>query len=112
MWCGTKEEGRKAIQSIFGQGNKWGYSATGKIHLTSKLDFGLTKPNSEVDSKKLLSISVDLPGVPLWQTLLDEFPEAKVVLVIRDENKWIQSAMNHTHVRILELRYFSNSFQL
>ena len=48
----------------------------------------------------MLSISVDLPGVPLWQTLLDEFPEAKVVLVERDENKWINSAMNHTALEV------------
>ena len=49
VWCGTKEEGRKAIRSIFGQGNKWGYSATGKIQPTWKMDFVLKQPNSEVN---------------------------------------------------------------
>ena len=30
VWCGTKEDGRKAIRSLFGPGNKWGYDCTGK----------------------------------------------------------------------------------
>lgn len=63
---GTKEEGRKAIRSLFGPGNKWGYDCT-----------------------------VDLPANSLWQTLRDEFPEAKVILVVRDDQKWINSLQNH-----------------
>ena len=38
---------------------------------------------------------VDLPANSLWQTLRDEFPEAKVILVVRDDQKWINSLQNH-----------------
>ena len=41
---------------------------------------------------------VDLPANALWQTLCDEFPEAKVILVVRDEDKWINSLLNHIDV--------------
>jgi len=69
VWCGTKEDGRKAIRTLFGPGNKWGYDCT-----------------------------VDLPANALWQTLSDEFPEAKVVLVVRDDDRWINSLLNHIEV--------------
>ena len=47
---------------------------------------------------------VDLPANALWQTLCDEFPEAKVILVVRDEDKWINSLLNHIEVSF----YFFN----
>ena len=46
------------------------------------------------------SFLVDLPANSLWQTLCDEFPEAKVVLVVRDEDRWIKSLLNHIDVRL------------
>ena len=53
---------------------------------------GLKKPKSIQNIKHLL---VDLPANSLWQTLRDEFPEAKVILVVRDDQKWINSLQNH-----------------
>ena len=47
-----------------------------------------------------LKFSVDLPANSLWQTLRDEFPEAKVILVVRDDQKWINSLQNHLVVSI------------
>ena len=49
-------------------------------------------------------VSVDLPANALWQTLCDEFPEAKVVLVVRDEDRWIKSLLNH-----IDVSHFPNS---
>ena len=38
VFNGTKEEGRKAIRSLFGPGNKWGYDCTGKSFLSLKTE--------------------------------------------------------------------------
>ena len=37
---------------------------------------------------------VDYPGLYFWEEVLDTFPGTKVILFVRDEGKWIQSAMN------------------
>lgn len=56
------EPAGKLYRSIFAPNNKWGYTAC-----------------------------CDTPCHVLWESLLDEFPEAKVLLVVRDEEKWINS---------------------
>ena len=115
VFNGTKEEGRKAIRSLFGPKNKWGYDCTGKSWFTLILeifisDFCKTGPwskfckldgdQSTLTNSKYKTISVDLPANSLWQTLRDEFPEAKVILVVRDDQKWINSLQNHLVVSI------------
>lgn len=56
------EDAGKIYREIFGPNNPHGYTAC-----------------------------CDTPGNVLWESLADEFPEAKVILVIRDENKWMDS---------------------
>lgn len=36
--------------------------------------------------------SVDWPGAAYWRELVDAFPEAKVVLTVRDPDRWYESA--------------------
>ena len=36
---------------------------------------------------------VDYPGLYFWEEILDAFPGTKVILSVRDEDKWIQSWM-------------------
>lgn len=36
--------------------------------------------------------SVDWPGAAYWQELVDAFPEAKVILTVRDPERWFESA--------------------
>jgi len=69
VWSGTKEEGRKAMREILGPGNEWGYTA-----------------------------AVDLPIFCFWEALADEFPEAKVILVIRNDESWAKAMSNHIAV--------------
>lgn len=37
------------------------------------------------------SAITDNPGVALWRELIEAYPEAKVVLVVRDEDRWVPS---------------------
>ena len=117
VFNGTKEEGRKAIRSLFGPNNKWGYDATGKPFflwnplkassgtVRTRIVQSLDAPSCEgqflyskfqnFSQPKYKIFLVDLPANSLWQTLRDEFPEAKVILVVRDDQKWINSLQNH-----------------
>jgi len=63
------EDAAKIFREVFGKNNKWGYTAT-----------------------------CDIPCNALWETLADEFPESKVILVIRDEAKWLKSFEKFFHV--------------
>lgn len=38
--------------------------------------------------------TVDWPGAAYWRELVDAYPDAKVVLTIRDPQRWYQSAVN------------------
>jgi len=69
VWTGSKEEGRKALRELYAPGNKYGYTAV-----------------------------CDTPTCAMWETLLDEFPEAKVILVVRDDEKWWNSLLKHVAV--------------
>ena len=42
--------------------------------------------------------AVDVPVFNLWEALADEFPEAKVILVVRDEKSWEKAVLNHISV--------------
>ncbi|CAG5080483.1 Oidioi.mRNA.OKI2018_I69.PAR.g9610.t1.cds [Oikopleura dioica] len=44
---------------------------------------------------------VDLPHNAYWELLLKQFPDAKVILVLRDENKWATSLTKHLKARII-----------
>lgn len=63
------EEPRKVLRKMFDKNNQWGYTAV-----------------------------VDLPHNIFWDVLSDEFPEAKVILVLRDEDKWAASLERHLQV--------------
>ncbi|CAG5104101.1 Oidioi.mRNA.OKI2018_I69.chr1.g1094.t1.cds [Oikopleura dioica] len=41
---------------------------------------------------------VDLPHFAFWEILLKQFPDAKVILAIRDEDKWANSVVKHLAV--------------
>jgi len=69
VWGGTREEGRKAMRELFGPKNKWGYNA-----------------------------AVDVPIFNMWEALADEFPEAKVILVVRDDASWEKAVLNHISI--------------
>jgi hypothetical protein len=38
--------------------------------------------------------TVDWPGVGYWRELVDAYPAAKVVLTVRDPNRWYESSLN------------------
>jgi len=61
LW-NCQEPASHVIKDIYGPGNKWNYTACS-----------------------------DTPGNVLWETLLENFPDAKVILILRDEDKWIES---------------------
>jgi len=69
VWQGDKPQGRKALQKLYGKNNENGYTAV-----------------------------CDTPTCFLWDTLLDEFPEAKVIHVVRDDEKWWASLEKHIQV--------------
>ncbi|MGH8933214.1 MAG: sulfotransferase family protein [Egibacteraceae bacterium] len=46
---------------------------------------------------------VDWPGVHFWRELVDAYPDAKVVLTVRDPRRWYASARN-TFLPALESR--------
>ncbi len=55
---------------------------------------GLGKPYGRAEFDQLLGESAavtDTPGCILWEELVEAYPEAKVVLVDRDEEKWLLS---------------------
>jgi len=69
VWKGDKAEGRKALRKLYGPNNEFGYTAT-----------------------------CDTPTCFLWDVLLDEFPDAKVIHVVRDDDKWATSLTKHIKV--------------
>ena len=42
--------------------------------------------------------AVDVPIFNMWEALADEFPEAKVILVVRDDASWEKAVLNHISV--------------
>jgi len=69
VWTGTAEEGRKAIRKLYAPNNEFGYTAV-----------------------------CDTPTCAYWEVLLDECPDAKVILVERDPEKWRASLEKHVAV--------------
>ena len=61
----------EVLQKLFGPNNPDGYEAT-----------------------------VDIPHNALWEVLHKQFPDAKVILCLRDEDKWAKSVEKHLQVRI------------
>ncbi len=51
--------------------------------------------------------TVDAPAAHFWQELLDEFPDAKVLLNVREPEKWIESFMrlNATNAELRPRRH-------
>jgi Sulfotransferase domain len=45
--------------------------------------------------------TVDWPGARFWRELLTEFPEAKVILTVRDPESWYESALNTIYAAML-----------
>lgn len=55
---------------------------------------GVGKPYARAEFDQLLGHSgviTDTPGVCFWKELVEAYPEAKIVLVERDEDKWLKS---------------------
>ncbi|CAH1198639.1 conserved hypothetical protein [Candidatus Nitrotoga sp. BS] len=46
---------------------------------------------------KRYSATVDNPGCNFWKELADYYPEAKVILTVRDANKWFDSTNETIH---------------
>ena len=69
VFTGTAQEGRKALRTLYAPNNKYGYTAV-----------------------------CDTPTCAYWEVLLDEFPDAKVILVERDADKWQASLEKHVAV--------------
>ena len=63
----------EVLQKLFGPNNPDGYEAT-----------------------------VDIPHNALWEVLHKQFPDAKVILCLRDEDKWAKSVEKHLQVRLLK----------
>lgn len=66
---------RKHFHTLFGANSKWGYTAT-----------------------------TDLPTYNFWDVLAEEFPDAKVILIERDEDKWANSMEKHLAVEHKEFK--------
>ena len=49
---------------------------------------------------------MDMPGYLYWEQIAEAFPEAKVILVERDENKWVESLIGMFKI-IGDRRWFS-----
>lgn len=54
------------------------------------------------------SATVDNPGCNFWQELSNHYPEAKVILTVRDANKWFDST-NETIHSVEFARFIENS---
>nr|XP_026692937.1 uncharacterized protein LOC108949987 [Ciona intestinalis] len=46
---------------------------------------------------KDVDVVVDAPAFLFWEQILEVYPDAKVIISIRDEEKWFQSFKNHLH---------------
>lgn len=58
----------------------------------------------EVDWRKLFEgfeSTVDWPGCTFWEPLMEVFPEAKVLLTVRDPDAWYESARNTIYASLL-----------
>ncbi|MEM7564228.1 MAG: sulfotransferase family protein [Pseudomonadota bacterium] len=56
--------------------------------------------NGNADWEKIFSgytATVDNPGCGFWRQLADYYPDAKVILTIRDANKWFESTNETIH---------------
>lgn len=51
---------------------------------------------------------MDMPGYLYWEQIAEAFPEAKVILVERDENKWVESLIGMFKI-IDDRRWFSQT---
>ena len=69
MFTGTAQEGRKALHKLYAPNNEFGYTAV-----------------------------CDTPTCAYWEVLLDESPDAKVILVERPVEKWQASLEKHVAV--------------
>jgi len=66
---------RKHFHTLYGANSKWGYTAV-----------------------------TDLPTYNFWDVLAEEFPDAKVILIERDEDKWANSLEKHIGVEHAEFK--------
>jgi hypothetical protein len=58
----------------------------------------------EVDWKRLFDgfeSTVDWPGCTFWEPLMEVFPEAKVLLTVRDPEAWYESAKNSIYASLI-----------
>jgi Sulfotransferase domain len=58
----------------------------------------------EVDWKRVFEgfqSTVDWPGCTFWEPLMEVFPEAKVLLTVRDPDAWYESAKNTIYASLI-----------
>jgi hypothetical protein len=58
----------------------------------------------EVDWKRVFEgfrATVDWPGCTFWEPLMEVFPEAKVLLTVRDPEAWYESARNTIYASLI-----------
>lgn len=72
---------------------------------TSRLPLWQAAANGEtVDWKRVFEgfeSTVDWPGCTFWEPLMEVFPEAKVLLTVRDPEAWYESARNTIYASVL-----------
>jgi hypothetical protein len=72
---------------------------------TSRLGLWQAAANGEeVDWKRVFEgfeSTVDWPGCTFWEPLMEVFPEAKVLLTVRDPEAWYESARNTIYASLI-----------
>jgi hypothetical protein len=72
---------------------------------TSRLPLWQAAANGEeVDWKRVFEgfeSTVDWPGCTFWEPLMEVFPEAKVLLTVRDPEAWYESARNTIYASLI-----------
>ena len=72
---------------------------------TSRLGLWQAAANGEeVDWKRVFDgfeSTVDWPGCTFWEPLMEVFPEAKVLLTVRDPEAWYESARNTIYASLV-----------
>ncbi len=72
---------------------------------TSRLPLWQAAANGEeVDWKRVFEgfeSTVDWPGCTFWEPLMEVFPEAKVLLTVRDPESWYESARNTIYASLI-----------
>lgn len=72
---------------------------------TSRLGLWQAAANGEaVDWKRVFDgfeSTVDWPGCTFWEPLMEVFPEAKVLLTVRDPEAWYESARNTIYASLI-----------